>query len=215
MSLLLGKQATGPTAAAREIASRFREVMVDEYQDTNQVQDSIFAALTDKRRNCFLVGDVKQSIYRFRLADPGIFREKADAYKPLNQAKENESRKIFLSENFRSGGGVLAAANEVFDCAMSRKVGGVDYGEQERLKEGVPHEPLPQPEIELHCLELSEAEDVEKDQAEAAFVARRIARLLQEETYIRDQDGLRRVQPGDIVILMRSPGSAEIGRAHV
>ncbi len=208
VSLLLGKQATGPTAAAREIASRFREVMVDEYQDTNQVQDSIFAALTDKRRNCFLVGDVKQSIYRFRLADPGIFREKADAYKPLNQAKENESRKIFLSENFRSGGGVLAAANEVFDCAMSRKVGGVDYGEQERLKEGVPHEPLPQPEIELHCLELSEAEDVEKDQAEAAFVARRIARLLQEETYIRDQDGLRRVQPGDIVILMRSPGSA-------
>lgn len=207
VELLLGSKVTGPTAAAREIGSRFREVMVDEYQDTNQVQDSIFAALTEARHNCFFVGDVKQSIYRFRLADPGIFREKSDAYRLVSEGKDGENRKIFLSENFRSGGNVLAAANDVFDCAMSRKVGGVDYGEQERLREGVPHEPLPQPEIELHCLELSEAEDVEKDQAEAAFVARRIAKLLQEETYIRGKDGLRRVQPGDIVILMRSPGS--------
>ena len=84
LDLLLGKNRTGRTLAADEIGLRFREIMVDEYQDSNAVQDAIFSALTEKRQNCFMVGDVKQSIYQFRLADPGIFLEK---YKPMPMQK--------------------------------------------------------------------------------------------------------------------------------
>ena len=73
LDLLLGRSRTSPTAAAREIGRRYREILVDEYQDSNGVQDAIFTALTEEKQNCFLVGDVKQSIYQFRLADPGIF----------------------------------------------------------------------------------------------------------------------------------------------
>ena len=73
LDLLLGQNRGGITAAAMEIGERFREIMVDEYQDSNGVQDAIFDALSRKKQNCFLVGDVKQSIYQFRLADPGIF----------------------------------------------------------------------------------------------------------------------------------------------
>jgi ATP-dependent helicase/nuclease subunit A len=76
LDLLVGKNRSEVTSAATEIGQRFREVMVDEYQDSNAVQDAIFDALTKKRHNCFMVGDVKQSIYQFRLADPGIFLEK-------------------------------------------------------------------------------------------------------------------------------------------
>ena len=76
LDLLLGKSRSQPTAAAREIGRRYREIMVDEYQDSNGVQDAIFDALTREKQNCFMVGDVKQSIYQFRLADPGIFLEK-------------------------------------------------------------------------------------------------------------------------------------------
>lgn len=208
VELLLGKGITGPTAAAREIGGRFREVMVDEYQDSNRVQDSIFAALTAGRGNCFMVGDVKQSIYSFRLAEPGMFREKSDCYALLDSVETAPGRKVFLSENFRSGGEILAAANDVFSCAMSRQVGGVDYGPSERLREGVPHKLLPQPAVELHCLDLSRSDEEEKkNEAEANFVAQRIDRMLHEQTLIRDGDGFRRVNPEDIVILMRSPAS--------
>ena len=76
LDLLLGKQRSGPASTAAEVGERFREIMVDEYQDSNEIQDAIFDALTQKRQNCFMVGDVKQSIYQFRLANPGIFIEK-------------------------------------------------------------------------------------------------------------------------------------------
>lgn len=208
VELLLGKRLSGPTAAAREIGGRFREVMVDEYQDSNRVQDSIFSALTAGRGNCFMVGDVKQSIYSFRLAEPGLFQEKVDAYLRPEEPGQAPGRKVFLSENFRSGGEILAAANDVFACAMSRQVGGVDYGPTEQLREGVPHEALPQPAVELHCLDLSQKEgEASKDEAEANFVAGRIRRMLEEDTFIRDASGLRRVKPEDIVILMRSPSN--------
>ena len=80
LDLLLGKNRTGYTSVAAEIGRSFREIMVDEYQDSNGVQDAIFEALTRERGNCFMVGDVKQSIYQFRLADPGIFLKKYNTY---------------------------------------------------------------------------------------------------------------------------------------
>ena len=87
LDLLLGASRSGPTAASREIAQRFREIMVDEYQDSNGVQDAIFMTLTDQKQNCFMVGDVKQSIYQFRLADPGIFLKKYFDYCPVSASE--------------------------------------------------------------------------------------------------------------------------------
>ena len=127
LDLLLGKSRSQPTAAAREIGRRYREIMVDEYQDSNGVQDAIFEALTREKQNCFMVGDVKQSIYQFRLADPGIFLEKYEKYVPAQQAEPGQGRKILLSHNFRSGAEVIDAVNDVFHTCMRPKVGGLTY----------------------------------------------------------------------------------------
>lgn len=206
--LLLGKSGTTPTAAAKEIAARFREVMVDEYQDSNAVQDSIFSALTRERRNAFFVGDVKQSIYRFRLADPTIFLEKYQRFPTYEEARDGDDRKILLSENFRSGGGVLAAVNDVFACAMSRQVGGLDYGKDEALVEGLPHEPLGEPETELHCISYGNGAEYSKYEYEADFAAMRISELLDGTHFVRGKEGLRPIKPSDVVILLRSPGTS-------
>ena len=206
LDLLLGKRRSGPTAAAEEIGNRFREIMVDEYQDSNAVQDAIFTALTAKRRNCFMVGDVKQSIYQFRLADPGIFLEKYATYAPAEDAKPGEGRKVMLSCNFRSGGDVLKSVNDVFSYCMSENVGGLVYGEEEALREGIPHQPLGEPEVELWAIPVVETTYTE----EAAFVAERISQLLDGTHFIRDKDQLRPIRPEDIAILLRSPGSVGI-----
>ena len=203
LDLLLGRYRSAPTAAATEIASRFREIMVDEYQDSNGVQDAIFTALTRTRHNCFMVGDVKQSIYQFRLADPGIFLEKYHAYVPAEEARAGEGRKVLLSHNFRSGGEVVEAVNHVFRSCMSPRVGGLHYGEGEALREGVPHAMMPDPAVELHTVDVREDTYGE----EAAFVARRIREMLESGTLIRDGNGFRPVTAEDIVILLRSPGS--------
>ncbi len=203
LDLLLGKSRSGPTAAAHEIGSRFREVMVDEYQDSNAVQDAIYGALTAKRQNLFLVGDVKQSIYQFRLADPGIFLQKYESYVDAAVAKPLEGRKVLLSRNFRSGGAVLAAVNAVFENCMSPQVGGMYYGEEEALHEGIPHDPLPVPEVQLHCVDVRE----DTYHEEAAYVADQIAQMLKQGTLVRHGEAFRPVKAEDIVILLRSPGS--------
>ena len=203
LDLLLGSSRSGPTSAAAEIGSRFREIMVDEYQDSNGVQDAIFSALTVKRQNCFMVGDVKQSIYQFRLADPDIFLRKYHAYADAADALPGQGRKVLLSHNFRSGGEVIEAVNDVFSRCMSPKVGGLHYGEAEALREGIPHIPLETPGTELYALEIREDTYTE----EAAFVAEKIAVMLKSGTSVRNGDTLRPVRPEDIVILLRSPGS--------
>ena len=203
LDLLLGRKRTGVTATALEIGSRFREIMVDEYQDSNGVQDAIFRALTTKRQNCFMVGDVKQSIYQFRLADPGIFIEKYDTFLPVEQAVAGQGRKVLLSKNFRSSAGVIQAVNDVFGKCMSCHVGGLDYTEDEMLYEGIPHVSIGEPEVELYGISVQEDTYLE----ESAFVADRISQLLDGTHMIRQNDTLRPIRPGDIVILLRSPGS--------
>lgn len=203
LDLLLGRRRTGITSAAEEIGSRFREIMVDEYQDSNEVQDAVFSALTHKRQNCFMVGDVKQSIYQFRLADPGIFLKKYNSFAPAETAAIGEGRKILLSSNFRSSGGVIGAVNDVFTECMSPKVGGLVYGEEEMLREGVPHIPLNDHEVTLYGIDVKE----DTYQEEASFVSLQIGKLLDGTHMIRDGDTLRPIVADDIVILLRSPGS--------
>lgn len=203
LDLLLGKYRSSPTAAAREVGQRFREIMVDEYQDSNAVQDAIFSALTNERQNLFLVGDVKQSIYQFRLADPGIFLDKYASFTPQEVAKPGQGRKVLLSSNFRSGGGVIRAVNDVFRQCMSPNVGGLYYGEEELLREGVSHPPLDEPEVELHTIDVQEDTYAE----EAAYVAERICTLLDGRHMVRQGAALRPIKQEDIVILLRSPSS--------
>jgi len=206
LDLLRGKSRTQITAAARQIGSRFREIMVDEYQDSNGVQDAIFEALTDGRNNCFMVGDVKQSIYQFRLADPGIFLKKYRTYVPAEEAAPGDGRKVLLSANFRSGGEVVEAVNNVFSGCMSEAVGGLRYGEEEMLREGIPHAKLPDPAVELYGIEVDEHTYEE----EPAFVAKRVAELLDGKHMVRSGEAFRPIREEDIVILLRSPGS--VGR---
>jgi len=203
LDLLWGKSRTSITTVATEISQRFREIMVDEYQDSNGVQDAIFKALTEQKQNLFMVGDVKQSIYQFRLADPGIFLEKYAGYVPAEAARPGEGRKILLSSNFRSSGGVISAVNDVFRDCMSESVGGLLYGEGEALQEGLPHCCIQEPEVELHCIAVTE--DTYEEEAE--YVAGRIQELLNGNHYVRDGEKLRSIRPEDIVILLRSPGS--------
>ena len=209
LDLLFGKRRGDPTRIAREVGSRFREVLVDEYQDSNSVQDAIFEALTRENQNCFMVGDVKQSIYRFRLADPGIFLDKYDRYAAADDALPGEGRKVLLSRNFRSGGAVLSATNDVFRLCMSKEVGELDYTDSEALQEGLPHEPLGEPEIELHVIQTQEDAYAQ----EAQFVAQRTAELLDGKHMIRGKEGLRPIEPQDVVILLRSPNS--VGRDYL
>lgn len=122
-----------PTELAKQVSSRYREVMVDEYQDSNQVQNCIFRALSGEERRLFAVGDVKQSIYRFRLADPTIFLEKYLSYRPAAEAEEGQPRKVLLSRNFRSRREVLDGTNFVFRAIMSREMGEMDYDDDEQL----------------------------------------------------------------------------------
>lgn len=204
LDLVLGKSRSNPTLTAIEIGRRFREIMVDEYQDSNNVQDAIFHALSQEKDNCFLVGDVKQSIYQFRLADPGIFLSKYQTYSDVDNAVEGQGRRVLLSHNFRSGPEIIECVNAVFRATMCPKVGGLAYGDDEALREGIPREPLPDTAVELYGLEVREDTYAE----EAAFVADRIQSMLRDKTLVRKGETLQPVQPQDIVILLRSPGSA-------
>ncbi len=206
---LLIDEAGNPTPLASMISQRYREVMVDEYQDTNQVQNCIFAAISRDGRNLFTVGDVKQSIYRFRLADPTIFLDKYIRYPHAEDAQEGEPRKILLSQNFRSRQSVLDATNFVFRAIMSREMGEMDYGEEEQLNFGASYLPERRdcaPEFHLLGVPFGGEERVSRALIEARFVAERIRALLDEGYPVSDGVGLRPCRPEDIVVLMRSPG---------
>lgn len=203
LDLLYGKSRTGLTAVAKELGERYREIMVDEYQDSNAIQEAIFGALSRNKHNLFMVGDVKQSIYQFRLADPEIFLSKYNRFGPAGQTSPGEGRRVLLSSNFRSGGGVLDAANDVFSGCMSQKLCGLNYGEEEALVEGIPHIPLKEPEIQLLGLQTKDESNLE----EARMVARRIRDILDGNHMVRGGEGLRPAKEEDIVILLRSPGT--------
>ncbi len=204
--LLKDKYTGQPSKTAQEISGRFVEIMVDEYQDSNEVQDTIFEAISRCDQNRFMVGDVKQSIYRFRLADPSLFLRKYMSYSLREDAAPGQPRKILLSENFRSRGEILSACNDVFRLVMRKSVGDLDYTDDEELRQGRPYPPLDEPAIELHCLTSSETEQ-EKTVLEAEFVASRIREILDKQIPISSEDGTRPVRPGDIAILMRSLSS--------
>ena len=208
VTLLCG-QDDEPTDLARQVSQRYQEIMVDEYQDTNEVQDCIFRAISRAGRNLFTVGDVKQSIYRFRLADPTIFMGKYRQFADAADAEEGQPRRMVLSRNFRSRGEVLEATNFVFSDIMSQEMGEMDYTDQEKLYFGAAYyTPAAGRETELHVVSVEDTPDqaLDRTEAEARFTARRIRQLLDEKFPVQAGEGaMRPVRPEDIVILMRSP----------
>ena len=208
--LLVGEDGA-PTELARQWSARYNGIMVDEYQDTNEVQNAIFTALSREGRNLFLVGDVKQSIYRFRLADPTIFLGKYRAFADYTRAAEGEERRLILSRNFRSRPEVLEGANFVFRSVMSADFGEMDYTADEALYPGAPFPPDGRYAVELDAVDASaegEEEKTARDLIEARFAAKRIRTLVDGGFPISDGEGGERpVRPADIVILLRSPNT--------
>jgi len=194
-----------PTPLALELSRRYTEIMVDEYQDVNRVQDMIFRAVSRNGKNLFMVGDIKQSIYRFRLADPTIFTEKYLAYKDIGKAAGDESARIMLQENFRSRKEVIDAVNSIFRSCMSRSLGDVDYDENAMLRCGAAYpSSAEKPELVLISRNGSDTDSMGKNELEAEYAARRIKELVDGGAAVTEGGELRRVRYGDIAMLMRS-----------
>ena len=203
---LLTEPDGSPTETAREVSRRYAEVMVDEYQDVSLVQNMIIRAVSDSGRRLFMVGDVKQSIYRFRLADPTIFLKKYESYADAPQP-EGVPRRVFLRESFRSRGEVVDAVNAVFGCLMSKGLGEMEYDERARLRAGLEY-PGVVPVPELVAVPLPGADEDEerpdKIEVEAAYVARMMRRLVETGAKISEGSALRPLGYGDIAVLLRS-----------
>ena len=212
VKLLLDEEGA-PTELARFCAGKYDEIMVDEYQDTNQVQNAIFNAISDGGKKLFEVGDVKQSIYRFRLADPTIFLGKYARFIPGEEAEKGEPRKRVLTRNFRSRPQVLEGCNDLFRSIMSTELGELDYTEDQALNPGGTFPPSEDCAVELDALDLSflgdsEGEKESKDLREARFVAKRIRQMLDTPMQVtEDKEHLRPIRPSDVMVLLRSPGT--------
>lgn len=192
------------TDIAVEEASRYDEVLIDEYQDVNDLQDKIVYALSGEGKRLFMVGDVKQSIYRFRQSDPGIFLSKRDYYKSHDY---NGCRYIVLDDNFRSRRGVCDAVNFFFSRIMTKKSGEMDYTSDDHL---IPSADFPENgenDTEVHIIEKSGSKE-KIETIEARYIAGYIKEKMSAPAFIKSEDGtLRRAEYGDFTILLRSPSS--------
>ncbi len=182
------------TGLAETLSRRYSCVMVDEFQDTNEVQELIFEALSRNGENVFAVGDIKQSIYRFRQAMPEIFLNRIESSCDFDG--EHFPARIFLKENFRSGEGVCDAINYFFYRLMSRECGEIDYNEEQQL---ISQSDYP---LDSECeIVLTEAED---KNSEARYTARRIRQMLSDKDMRVYSNGeYRQIMPGDIAVLLR------------
>lgn len=190
------------TALAREMTEELSEILIDEYQDTNRAQEALFTSLSKNGENMFFVGDVKQSIYRFRLASPEIFIEKCEKY-PYYDGKSKKS-KIILGENFRSRKGILDGVNFVFSSLMSPECGDIDYNEDERLNFPAVKTAEDSVDVSVAVIETGEYQPYV---SEAKYIARTIEKMLSEGVLVDDKDGTRTAVPSDFCILLRSPAS--------
>ena len=185
------------TPLCRTVSGRYSAVLVDEYQDTNALQDAIYFALAHPEGdNLFFVGDVKQSIYRFRLADPGIFVGKQQQWKPHPQPAPTPAT-LALDANFRSAPGVIAGVNYLFETVFSAGLGGVEYGDGQRLVVGGDKNAAYQGMCEIDVID---GADVDGD---AAAIARRIREMVAEGFPVRGKEGVRPCRYDDFCILLR------------
>lgn len=208
-----------PSEVALELQDTFKEIMVDEYQDTNGVQETIIN-LISRVDNRFYVGDVKQAIYSFRMADSSLFMNKYNTYRLMNDAVE---RRIDLAKNFRSHENILTTTNFIFYQIMTQEAAELDYGEKESLIPGRIVEEAPSDwvggAVELHLLDTSDTnrsdetdgdsetagDEPENNERELDFIIQKIKELHASKKQVQNADGsFRQIQWRDFAILRRS-----------
>lgn len=189
---------------AEELFIRFEEVMVDEFQDTNDLQDLLFYCLSNKEKNLFVVGDVKQSIYGFRGANPKNFLSKKNRYIPIEKTTDEMPQKIILGKNFRCKAEVCDFINFFFYLFMSEETGDIIYNDEEKLIRGANYPELDKNPCEYHLIEAKgNAEHCSK--VEAKYIAEYIRKTMAEGDIIRvDDNTLRPAKYSDFTILLRS-----------
>ena len=190
---------------AHELCHRYDEVLVDEFQDVNDLQDTLFNALSNNEEKLFVVGDIKQSIYGFRGSNPENFLNKKNRYVLFEDANKDDSKKIILSDNFRSREGVCEAINFFFTELMAGQVGSIIYNKDERLNAGgeFPESNAPTAEI----LAVDKCEDESEDsllETEAKRIADYITSVMNEGAVITDGKELRAARYSDFAILLNS-----------
>ncbi len=203
-------------AAASEYRSKFRYIFIDEYQDSNLVQEAIIEKIR-RENNVFMVGDVKQSIYKFRLAEPEIFLNKYELFK---KGTDPFSMKLDLNRNFRSKGPILDVVNHVFSRIMDQRSTGIEYNEEAALYKGVSYEGSLDHKAELHLIEDrqindevldDEVADMKKAELEAYVAASLIKQNKGLPYYDEKTKQQRQLTNKDMVILLRSAaGTADI-----
>lgn len=210
LQILVDEETEKAKKTAEEFRDTFEEIMIDEYQDSNEVQETLLRSISREERgknNIFMVGDVKQSIYRFRLARPELFMKKYDSY----SLEESSTQRIDLHKNFRSREEVLSCTNDIFYKIMARSLGNVEYDAEAALYPGASYPKLTNgftPEILLADSNDELLEDTDfsdKKTLEAKMVAEKIRQLMKTQPVTDKATGaLRPVRYSDIVILLRS-----------
>ena len=228
LKILVKKDENGnyiPTDVAKNYMSKFSEIAIDEYQDSNLVQEYILSKISTGK-NVFMVGDVKQSIYKFRQARPELFLEKYNSYKLKENKTEEDSLKIQLFKNFRSRDSVLNLTNIIFEEIMSKELGNIEYNENEYLNLGASYPERNDVKAECYLINLKDeqqdewdmyeenleeeteenSEPVEKNMLESKFVASKIQELIESNFQVYDikQKQYRNIKYKDIVILLRA-----------
>ena len=209
LQILVDEETEKAKKTAEEFRDTFEEIMIDEYQDSNEVQETLLRSISREERgenNIFMVGDVKQSIYRFRLARPELFMKKYDSY----SLEESTTQRIDLHKNFRSREEVLTCTNDIFYKIMARSLGNVEYDAEAALYPGVSYPVSADfiPEILLADSNdelLEDTELTDKKTLEAKIVAEEIKHLMKTQPVTDKAAGtLRAAHYSDIVILLRS-----------
>ncbi len=194
---------------AEELSERYAEILVDEYQDTNEAQDLLFRMLSHNEENLFLVGDVKQSIYRFRQAMPEIFLNRRDRLPPYEH--DNYPARITLGRNFRSRKGVTGMVNFLFCQLMSKPLGEMEYTKEEELVPAASYPESQEPDCELHLLDAGDKGDNSAAVYEARYIAARINQMLREGLTVQDSGKTRPARRKDFCILLRGiKGKADV-----
>ena len=186
-----------------EYLNRYDEVLVDEFQDVNDLQNMLFYVLSGNEKRLFAVGDVKQSIYGFRGSNPDNFLRKKESYIPIEIAKPDEPKKIILCDNFRSKKGICDFVNYFFSIMMSNELGGMVYGKEDMLNAAACFPDTEFPDTEL--LVVSKEDEDSLLLSEAKCIAKYITDTVNKDNTLRGNDGiLRRANYGDFAILLNT-----------
>ncbi len=201
-----------PSDIAFEISNRYAEIMVDEYQDINEIQNTIFKLINNNNK-MFCVGDVKQSIYKFRHSKPQIFLGKKSDYRLYSKEENNYPAKIILGKNFRSNPKIIDSINFIFENIMSEEAGEIQYNDEEKLVPGGIYKEETQNDecdINFSIIDTSQSQE-NSDILEADFIAEKITEMIHQKYKVIENGTERPITYSDFCILMRSSNA----HAHI